>query len=49
MSQYLILIYDEETDNPARNETLMQGHIEFGKAHASAIVGGNALESVRKL
>ncbi len=49
MSQYLILIYDDETVNGkadgARNEEMMAGHQRFLEKNAEAIAGGNALRS----
>jgi hypothetical protein len=49
MSQYLILIYDDENAwaNATEADTgrIMAGHEAFGNKHASAIVGGNALQS----
>ena len=48
MSQYLILIYDNEAEyekaGPERNETIMKGHMAFGEKNAAAIQGGNALQ-----
>jgi hypothetical protein len=48
MSQYLILIYDDETAygnaGPADLDRIMQGHMAFGEKHGSAIVAGNALQ-----
>lgn len=48
MAQYLLLIYgheahyDQMTDE--RNAEIMNGHQAFGTKHATAIVGGNALQ-----
>jgi hypothetical protein len=48
MSQYLILIYDDETAwETAGEETgnrIMAGHQTFGEKNAEALVGGNALQ-----
>jgi hypothetical protein len=48
MSQYLILIYDDENSWAAASEAetgrIMAGHEAFGAKHAAAIVGGNALQ-----
>jgi hypothetical protein len=48
MSQYLILIYDDETwvDQPEVSAKLMEGHVAFGEKHGAAVVGGNALQPV---
>lgn len=47
MSQFLILIYDDESAmKPESFDYLMQGHNAFGEKNAAAIVGGNALQSV---
>jgi hypothetical protein len=48
MSQYLVLIYDDESawakvDDAYRGEMLGK-HEAFGTKHADAIVGGNALD-----
>ncbi len=48
MSQYLILIYDDEVAyqeaDEERNGHIMSGHQAFGEKNAAAIVGGNALQ-----
>jgi len=48
MSQYLILIYDDEQAwaeaKPSDTGKMMEGHQAFQAKHQSAIVGGNALE-----
>ncbi|HEU5267758.1 MAG TPA: hypothetical protein VFU35_13705, partial [Jatrophihabitans sp.] len=50
MSQYLILIYDDEAAFQNADETalgrLMQGHNEFGAKNADAVAGGHALQPV---
>ncbi|MFN2561547.1 MAG: YciI family protein [Jatrophihabitans sp.] len=50
MSQYLILIYDNEAAyerlTADENVKMMDGHQQFGTKNADAIVGGNALQSV---
>jgi hypothetical protein len=50
MSQYLILIYDDENAwmnaEPDVAEKLMADHNTFGEKNADAIKGGNALQSV---
>jgi hypothetical protein len=50
MSQYLILIYDDEAAyqeaNEERNNQIMAGHQAFGTNNAAAIAGGNALQPV---
>lgn len=50
MSQYLILIYDDEAAlekaMSERNETIMNGHAEFGRRNAAVIKGGDALQPV---
>jgi hypothetical protein len=47
MSEYLILIYSEESDpwwrDPANGEKVMKDHMEFGAKHGPSIRGGNAL------
>jgi hypothetical protein len=49
MSQYLILIYDDENAyenaGEAERDKIMQGHMAFGEKNATAVVGGNALQS----
>jgi hypothetical protein len=49
MAEYLILIYGDEAarDNPApeASSKMMKGHQEFGVRNASALRGGNALQS----
>jgi hypothetical protein len=48
MSQYLILIYDDEnawaSATEAQTGAIMTGHNDFAAKHAAAIVGGNALQ-----
>jgi hypothetical protein len=48
MSQYLILIYDDEAayENAGeeRNGQIMTGHQAFGERNGAAIAGGNALQ-----
>jgi hypothetical protein len=50
MSQYLILIYDNEAVyeemTAEQNGTMMDGHQQFGTKNADAIAGGNALQPV---
>jgi hypothetical protein len=50
MSQYLILIYDEESAwmdaTPEAQQALMDGHNNFGEKYGEKIAGGNALQSV---
>jgi hypothetical protein len=50
MSQYLILIYDNEAAyekaSADQNGKIMAGHEAFGTNNAGAIAGGNALQSV---
>jgi hypothetical protein len=50
MSQYLILIYDNEAAyeqaSADQNGKMMAGHQEFGTNNSSAIAGGNALQPV---
>ncbi|HEY3737555.1 MAG TPA: YciI family protein [Jatrophihabitans sp.] len=47
MSQFLILIYDDESAmKPESYDYLMQGHNTFGEKNADTIAGGNALQSV---
>jgi hypothetical protein len=50
MSQYLILIYDEEAawmeGGPDVQQRLMDGHNAFGEKNGEKIAGGNALQSV---
>jgi len=50
MSQYLILIYDEEKAwmeaSPDVQQRLMDGHNNFGEKNGDKIAGGNALQSV---
>jgi hypothetical protein len=50
MSQYLILIYDEEKAwmdaAPDVQQRLMEGHNSFGEKYGEKIAGGNALQSV---
>jgi hypothetical protein len=50
MSQYLILIYDEEAawmnTTPEVQARLMEGHTKFGENNGSKIINGNALQSV---
>ena len=49
MSQYLVLIYGDEKASEEGGQgfwdEMLKGHNDFGAAHASAIVGGNALQS----
>jgi hypothetical protein len=48
MSQYLILIYDDEAAwagaSEAQTGAILAGHGEFGEKNPTAIVGGNALQ-----
>jgi hypothetical protein len=48
MSQYLILIYDDETAwataSEADGNRVMAGHNDLAAAHADALKGGNALQ-----
>jgi len=47
MAQYLVLIYDDEAAWAAGGpgpEAVSAGHFEFGKVHADALRGGNALQ-----
>ncbi len=48
MSQYLVLIYDDEAAWAGAPEgmaqRIMSGHQEFGAANGAAIQGGNALQ-----
>jgi hypothetical protein len=48
MSQYLILIYDDEAAWEAAGEDvggkIMAGHMAFGEKNAAAVAGGNALQ-----
>jgi len=50
MSQYLILIYDNEeawmNASPDVSARLMDGHNKFGENNGNKILGGNALQSV---
>jgi hypothetical protein len=50
MSQYLILIYDDEqawmNAAPEAAARLMEGHAKFGENNGTKILGGNALQSV---
>ena len=50
MSQYLILIYDDEAKleqmMTERNDVIMSGHALFAEKNGPAIVGGNALQPV---
>jgi hypothetical protein len=50
MSQYLILIYDDEAAwinaTPEVGARLMEGHTKFGENNGEKILGGNALQSV---
>jgi hypothetical protein len=47
MSQYVVLIYDEETWMTDENVSakLMEGHTKFGENNAAIIKGGAALQS----
>jgi hypothetical protein len=48
MSEYLILIYDNEAEwmkaAPSVSDDVMKGHTAFGEANGSALRGGNALQ-----
>lgn len=45
MSEYLILIYDDESaSGPGDWDRLMQGHQRFAADHGAALRGGNALQ-----
>jgi hypothetical protein len=48
MSQYLVLIYEDESEfsSPQVSEKVGAEHAAFGEKHAKAIVGGNALQPV---
>lgn len=50
MSQYLILIYDDEAAwmnaTPEVSARLMEGHNKFGENNREKVLGGNALQSV---
>lgn len=50
MSQYLILIYDNEdawmNATPDVSARLMEGHTKFGENNGDKVLGGNALQSV---
>jgi hypothetical protein len=50
MSQYLILIYDDEAAwmnaTPEVSAKLMEGHTKFAENNGAKVVGGNALQSV---
>jgi hypothetical protein len=50
MSQYLILIYDDEAawmdGGPEVSAQLMEGHTKFAENNGAALAGGNALQSV---
>jgi hypothetical protein len=50
MSQYLILIYDDEqawmNATPDVSAKLMEGHNKFGQNNGQKVLGGNALQSV---
>jgi hypothetical protein len=50
MSQYLILIYDDEAAwmnaTPEVSARIMEGHTKFGENNAGKILNGNALQSV---
>ncbi|MEO8888196.1 MAG: YciI family protein [Jatrophihabitantaceae bacterium] len=50
MSQFLILIYDEEAAYANASEEVMgkvmAGHDAFGECNEKAVAGGNALQSV---
>ena len=47
MSEYLILIYQDESAGPEETaaEQTMAGHMRFGQSHGDVIRGGNALQS----
>jgi hypothetical protein len=48
MSEYLVLIYDNETAMESAGEaafnTMMTGHATFGEKNGAALRGGNALQ-----
>ncbi|HEY5110906.1 MAG TPA: YciI family protein [Acidimicrobiales bacterium] len=48
MSEYLVLIYADESKSAAAGETLankmMAGHMEFGEKNGASLRGGNALQ-----
>ena len=50
MSQYLILIYDDEAAwvnaAPEASAKLMDGHAKFGQNNGDRVLGGNALQPV---
>jgi hypothetical protein len=50
MSQFLILIYDDEAAyenaDEATMNAVMEGHNTFGEKNGDAVVGGNALQPV---
>lgn len=47
MSEYLVLIYSDESDpswrDPSNGEKLMKKHMAFGEKHGASLRGGNAL------
>jgi hypothetical protein len=47
MSEYLILIYQDESDpswnDPSAGEKMMKEHMAFGEKHGASLRGGNAL------
>ena len=44
MAEYLVLIYQEETEVFDPNSPMMAAHAEFGEKHAKSLRGGNALQ-----
>jgi hypothetical protein len=52
MSEYLVLIYQDETDpwwsDPATQQKMMQQHMAFGEKHGASIRGGNALHTTHE-
>ncbi len=50
MSQFLILIYDDEkayeSAGEAGMQAIMEGHSTFGEKNGAALLGGNALQTV---
>jgi hypothetical protein len=48
MSEYLVLIYENESSYPAPNDPgwgeLMSGHMKFGENNGAVLRGGNALQ-----
>ena len=45
MAEYLVLIYQQETDYDP-NSPMMAEHAAFGEKHGKALRGGNALQPV---